>query len=335
MAKTPRRKSDIFVAIAVVLAVAGGIIAVVVTDFTGRSGNKLARPFVYDAPTRQIDPALRKYAEVKPAVRTDMTSPRGIAVGADRTLYVAGDRIVRLFDAKGDPSRSLAMPGEPKCLAVADDGTVAVGFDERVEVYDSQGERKAEWPPLGKNARIVSITVAGKDVFVADFGQRAVVRYDRSGKQLNTIGRPDPQRQIPGLLALSAHLDVAVSPDGLLWVASPGRRRLEAYRFDGNPEHAWGQGSATDVAGFPGCCNPTDITILHDGRFVTSEKGPYPLVKVYDAQGVLEAIVAAEDLPRIDGTTFDVAVDGDGRVYVLDPVARKVRIFERKRNQEP
>jgi hypothetical protein len=71
---------------------------------------------------------------------------------------------------------------------------------------------------------------------------------------------------------------------------------------------------------------------------VTSEKG-LPRIKVYDATGRFESVVAGlEQLeiehqsvvdPRTAGqhSAFDVATDTQGRVLVLDPRRKVVRIF--------
>ena len=96
------------------------------------------------------------------------------------------------------------------------------------------------------------------------------------------------------------------------------------------------------MSDFFGCCNPAHFAILPDGRFVTSEKG-IPRIKVYSAQGQFECVVAGPEQlavdsrqlsdPRLaaDKRVFDVAVDSRGRVLVLDPQARSVRVYVRSR----
>ena len=83
-----------------------------------------------------------------------------------------------------------------------------------------------------------------------------------------------------------------------------------------------------EIEGFCGCCNPSHFTILNDGKFVTSEKG-IARVKVYNRLGILESVVAGSD-QFIEGTVgLDLAVDSENRIYVLDPVKKMVRIFEK------
>ncbi|MBU4493955.1 MAG: hypothetical protein KJ874_01485, partial [Acidobacteria bacterium] len=96
---------------------------------------------------------------------------------------------------------------------------------------------------------------------------------------------------------------------------------------------SWGEASM-DIEGFCGCCNPSHFAVLPDGSFVTSEKG-IPRVKIYDRLGRLASVVAGPD--RFDEGTkgLDTAADADGRIYILDPSRKRVRIFsEKKRDNE-
>ena len=189
-------------------------------------------------------------------------------------------------------------------------------------------------------AMLTSIAVAEKDVLVADAGNRIVLRYDAAGKLLGQIGKRDPAKHIPGFVIPSPCFDVAMAADGLVRVVNPGAHRIEAYTLDGDLEAFWGS-SGKGIEGFCGCCNPTNIALLPDGRFVTSEKG-IPRVKVYRADSKFDAVVAGPDTlaptetileetrPDHKLPVFDVAADSRGRVLVLDPLAVKVRIFEAK-----
>jgi hypothetical protein len=176
-------------------------------------------------------------------------------------------------------------------------------------------------------------------VFVADAGNRIVLRYDPAGKLLGKIGKRDPGRHILGFVIPSPHFDLALTADGLLRVVNPGAHRIEAYTLDGDLEVFWGK-HGEGIEGFCGCCNPANLAILPDGRFVTSEKG-IPRVKIYAADGKFVGVVAGpetlaptetileETRPDHKLPVFDVAADSRGRVLVLDPLAMKVRIFEK------
>jgi hypothetical protein len=163
---------------------------------------------------------------------------------------------------------------------------------------------------------------------VGDAGSRVVLRFDRAGTVLARIGESDPTRGIDGLNIPSPYMDAAFADDGTVWVANTGMHRLESYTGDGEITGYFGEPSAA-VTGFCGCCNPSHFAIMPDGRFVTSEKGK-PRTKICDADGEVEEVVAPASAFTRDVLGLDTAVDASGRIFVLDPPARKLRVFERK-----
>jgi hypothetical protein len=169
-----------------------------------------------------------------------------------------------------------------------------------------------------------------------------VLRYNTAGTLLGHIGEKDPDKNIPGFVIPNPHFDLAVSREGLLRVANPGRNRIETYTLDGDLEFSWGARSV-DIKGFCGCCNPVSFAILPDGGFVTAEKG-LVRVKVFNSDGAFVGVVAgpaqlgkSEKLMRVCNTPeecrgggLDVAAGADGRVYVLDVTENVIRVFQKK-----
>ena len=323
------------------LAVLVAIVAVTRLDVFGRRGSGLNKDYIYDiARLTHVDPNLILYDESAGAIETGFSESHSIAVDSGGSIYVGGDRAIRIFAQNGDRQREIELAGEPKCLAVAVDGAIYVGLKDHVEVYDAQGRRQASWESLGSDAILTSIALMKDNVFVADAGNRVIVRYDTAGNILKTIGEKDPERNIPGFVVPSAYFDLAVSGDGLLRAVNPGRLRIEAYTMDGDFEFSWGK-SSMDIDGFCGCCNPSNIAVLPSGGFVTCEKG-LVRVKVYDSEGRFVGVVASPDQLVEDGGHkvcilpeqcqsggFDVAVDPEGRVFVLDTIKNIVRTFTR------
>jgi len=286
-----------------------------------------------------IDPALIRYKETG-RINTELRSLHAVVVGPDDRIYLAGDKAIHVFGADTTRLSELKLSDSPRCLTVTEDSIVYVGMRDHVEVHHPEGLHELSWDGLGENAVLTSIAVSENHVFVADAGNRLVVRYDASGKLVRCIGRRDESRNIPGFSVPSPYFDLTVSPDGLLRVANPGQHRIEAYTFDGDLEFAWGNPSMA-IDGFCGCCNPANFDMLPDGRFVTCEKG-LPRIKVYSPEGDFESVVAGPEafsknakscslngLSNCRTGGMDVAVDSKGRVIVMDPVERVVRIFER------
>ena len=271
--------------------------------------------------TARTNPALICYREVK-RIRVGMEKLYGIACGADERFYVTGDEQLLIIEKEGEKVSWIQLEEPAMCIASGNDGSLYLGMAEHVELYDSEGKRKAIWASLGNEAIITSIAVADLDVYVADAGNKLVMRYDRSGKLLELIGGE------PDFLIPSPYFDVAIGRDHTIWVANTGRFSLQNYSPDGKLLKSWGS-SSESVEGFCGCCNPTHIALLSDGSFVTSEKGT-PRVKRYDTAGSFECVVAGAELFRPGTVGLDLAVDEQDRILVLDPVRRVVRIFEKK-----
>jgi hypothetical protein len=326
--------------LAVVAVIIAGV-AVVRLDTTGKKGSGLGKEYVYDIEElAKIDPKLILYEEAAEVINTGFTDSHAIAVDSRGSIYTAGDKAIRVFALSGSLAGEVELADMPRCLTVSGDGKIYVGMKDHVEVYDGRGKRLATWQSLSEDTVLTSIAVSKNDVFVADAGNRIVLRYDTTGKLLNRIGEKDKDRNVPGFVVPSPYFDLAVGRDGLLRVTNPGRLRIEAYTFDGDLEFWWGEFSS-GVEGFCGCCNPVNFAILEDESFVTCEKG-LTRVKIYDAEGGFVGVVAGPEQLVEGGAAlidewasvgragaFDVAVDAAGRILVLDTIKNVVRIFTR------
>jgi hypothetical protein len=268
-----------------------------------------------------VDPLLVTYAETEP-IRLDLKEPSSLAAGAGK-IYVGGSGIIAVFDEAGRPSGSIAVEGLPLSLAVDAQLNVFAGVGNHIEVFDAAGVRKAVWAPPADNAIPVSIALRGEDVLVGEARRGEVLRYDRSGVQIDSI--------TGFVLFSSPALGLAVDSRDRLWAVNPGAREIRCYKPDGSLDSSWNRpGRAVDA--FSGCCNPVDIALLPDGSIVTSEKN-IVRVKVVSPGGELLGVVAGPLQFDQSITELDVEVDSNGRVLVLDPVRSEVRIFASKQEQ--
>jgi hypothetical protein len=204
---------------------------------------KLGPEFMYDlSEFRKVDPNLVHYEEAA-AVPTGMDEPRGIFVDRGIELLVAGDRVVRTFDLTGERIGEFATVTEPQRVAARrKDGIYYLAMADHVEVYSDVVNRRSAWQPAGPKSVLTCIAVADEDVFVAEAGAREVLHYNTRGELLNRIsGKVGPDDQ--GLIVPSPYFDVAVAGKDRLWIANPGRRRVEQYAFDGTMLQAWGKAS--------------------------------------------------------------------------------------------
>jgi hypothetical protein len=164
-------------------------------------------------------------------------------------------------------------------------------------------------------------------VFAADAGSRKIWRFSHEGGEPFEIGREDGGGR-RGFNIPSAHFDIALASDGSLWAVNPGYHALENHSADGAFLSTWGTSSVA-IEGFGGCCNPVAIALLPDGGIVTAEKG-LPRVKIHNPDGSLRCVVAAPTEFSGKGSGLDLAVDAAGRILVLDPDRKQIRIFEEK-----
>ena len=251
---------------------------------------------------------------------------RGVGLDDEGRLHAVGDSAVKVFDAEGGLVRQWAtgLPGE--CVAVDESGKVWVGQEEQVEIYSPEGELRDTWRDPGTLGLVTAIGFGrGGDVYLADATARWVRRYDREGQLLNNIG---DQHRKGGFHIPNGVVDFAVDADGNLRVANPGMHRVERYAPDGTLLGRFGRFDSQDPAGFPGCCNPTNLAVDGEGRVVVSEKAG-PRVKVYDPEGRLLQVVA-DDVFDSAAKNMDLAVDAGGRIYVADTVTLEIRVFEPK-----
>jgi len=335
-------ETRIIVGVLMGAAVVVAVGALVLTDTMGEKGSGLSEAYNLDAARlARFDPNLILYEETGAPIPTGFGRSRALALDADGRLYVAGDEAVRVLSRTGNLERVISPSRQPHCVAVSPDGTLYIGLRDHVEVFDDAGQRLASWERLGARAFLTSLAVTRDSVLVADAGNTVVWRYDPAGTLIGRIGEKDAQRNIPGFHVPSPYFDIAIAPDGLLRVVNPGRLRIEAYTLNGDLEFWWGENSMS-VEGFCGCCNPANIAVLPDGSYVTAEKGLIR-VKVYGPDGSFQGVVAGpeqlveggaarvfESVDDAQASGFDLAVDAEGRIYVLDTIENTVRVFVKK-----
>ncbi len=332
--------AGIIAAAAIIAAVA----AILRFDVTGRSGNRLPAEFQYDLDAfAKTDPNLILYEEISAPVPTGFGNSTCMASDPNGKLYVGGDNAIKIFAPAGKQLAIINLEIAPTALTLAEDGAIYAGLKDHVEVLDSDGKRLAVWKDAGGDAVFTAIALSRDNIFVADAGNRVVIRYDKNGEVINEIGSKNPDRNIPGFVVPSPYFDIAMANDGLLRVANPGKHRIEAYTVDSDFELSWGKASPL-IDGFCGCCNPVNFALLSDGSFVTCEKG-LVRVKIYDPEGVFVGVVAGPEIlipgqkvspcesPEVCRSGgFDVAADKEGRVFVLDTINNIVRTFAKKKD---
>ena len=322
-----KRKIILSGALALLLAV---ILFMVWDMFYSKPGDNV-NLYAYDLKSlKPGDTASIMYAEVE-QFSTGLAAIHGIACDKSDRIYICGDNGVEIFDRTGKLESGFAIQGTANCIHVDVNGLIYLGMQDHIELFDHNGKLIKKWESPGGDAVITSIAVSGKDLFIADAGNKVVYHYDPQGTLIKKIGEKDPARGIPGFVIPSPYFDLGTDKSGELWVVNPGRHRFEKYNREGDLSSAWGESSMT-MEGFCGCCNPSNFALMQDGSFVTSEKA-IERIKVYWPNGIFRCLVAGPG-SFIEGTKgLDLAVDSKDRILVLDPEKKLVRVFTLKKAQ--
>jgi hypothetical protein len=303
------------------------IVAIIVGDFVSdRPDKREANPFEYNVDEfKEVDPELILYRETK-NFNIGFEKPAGIAVHDDR-IYITGDRSIKIINRTGQLLLNIDLNAQPTAVD-ASGNKVFVAVDNQIVVYDKQGNMLKEWEHPGENSILTSIAIADSIVFVADAGNRRVMKYSDNGELLLQFEGKTSDEVLHGFIIPSPYFDLDVNSFGELWVVNPGMHALENYTFDGAQRGYW-ENTGIKIEGFSGCCNPAHFTFLPDGSFVTSEKGMVR-IKVYKPSGELFGVVAPPKKFNDDGEAPDLSTDAEGNVFALDFDRKTLRVFEPK-----
>jgi sugar lactone lactonase YvrE len=229
---------------------------------------------------------------------------------------------VKVYDGDGALRGRWATDFPGTCVAVRDDATVFVGGEGRIATYSSAGKAVDLWTDPDRLGRVTAIDFADEHILVADAADRCIRRFDRNRRWLNDIGKAGNTK---GFMIPNGHLDFSVDDEGIIHVCNPAAHRVERYTLDGEKIGQFGRFGVRQPEDFPGCCNPTNLALSPEGHVVVTEKAA-PRLKIYDAEGKLRAYVGPEAFDA-NCKNMDVAVDAEGRIYVVDTVRLQICVF--------
>lgn len=276
---------------------------------------------------KRVDPKRITFRNTR-KLDTGFDAPTGIALSTEGDLIVVGDAGLIRFDETGKQVSKISLSARPTCVSMGKGGDIYVGLLDHVQVFHSNGRNAVIRPAVSARAHIKDLLIVDHSIWVADAGGRQVMRCTPDGDVAVRFGDKDEASHYPGLVVPSPHLSLAPAQNGQIFVTNPGQHRVETHAStSGECISFWGT-AANTLDSFCGCCNPTDIAVLPDGRFVTSEKG-IPRVKIYTHDGKFDEVVAASDQFTSSAMGLDLAVTATGQIYVLDPPSRSVLVFER------
>jgi len=248
---------------------------------------------------------------------------RGITVGDDGRIYVVGDSRLMILSRDDKLLRSVATERPGHAVFVSPDGKVYVGEEGQIQVFDREGRLLGTWRDEKRLGLVSSIAMTKEAILVADRKARCIRHFKSDRTYVRDIGADNRQK---GFVLHAAILDFVVDAKDVIHAANPGKHRIEHYSLEGKLTGRFGRFDGRDPAGFTGCCNPTNIALTPAGEIVTVEKAP-PRVKVYSLDGRLRAVLGEGDFD-LSCRNSDVAVDRDGRLYVIDTVRLHIVVYE-------
>lgn len=308
--------------VAIALALVAGGVALYFMDIRGDSGSGLAEEWKYKK-VRPFDKELLAWRS-DGGIRSPLHRPNGLAYREGRIYLVSNDALA-VLDRAGNVVKKWDLPAPGRRVDVDQQGMIYVTSKTQVNVFNPDGVKLATWPAPSDKSQLLAVAVVGDRVAVSDIGTRTVYVYDKGGALQGDITGYGK-----GFILPSDNFELADTPDGTLLVANSGKMeagRIEAYDpVTLEPRYMWGR-DGEDIIGFNGCCNPTGIVVLDDGRVATTEK-TLTTIKVFTDRrdGSLSSVVAGPESLGED-TPWDIAVDDNGRLIVLFTDISMIRIF--------
>lgn len=274
---------------------------------------------------------VNNYSETSSIDLTSYDTASAIAMDSDNSVYVGLKNKIVKFSNEHKVTASIDIPEAEEGITalIEKDGILYIAQKTVIRTVTSDLKTlSTKTLKLDEKSWITSIALAGSDIFLADAGNRIVLRYSKEYKLINKIAGKDEAKGVSGLIIPSPYLDVVEGNDNDIWVVNPGRHALENYSYEGRLISSWERASFS-IDGFCGCCNPSHIALMKDGSFVTSEKG-LPRIKIHAPTGDLKTVVAGTDQFFEETKNMDLALSTEEDIYVLDPLKKKIRIFKKQ-----
>jgi len=261
-----------------------------------------------------------KYSQIQ----LELKEAKAIAFLYDQ-IFVSGDNKLQVLNKKGILIREFSTSGTATAIEVFEE-KIFSGIKDHIEIYNTEGKLLSKFKSFGEKAYITSLTILNNKIYAAEAEAELVYELNDQGDITDIIGDSVPASDIMRFVLPSYYFDVAIDPDGFLWISNTGKHKLINVNTENKMRSYWGT-SSSEIQDFCGCCNPTHFKITEDGSFITSEKG-IVRIKKYDAAGKFVHAIAGPEFFKKGSEGLDITIDDEGGIYVLEPAASIIHVFK-------
>ncbi len=229
-------------------------------------------------------------------------------------MYIRKDIVAQIWNYGAAPALPVTETTDPYVagsIELAPDATIGMPGTEPGQFQKPRGLRVA----------------ADGSIYVADAGNNRVQHLAADGSVLHTWGTfaDISKGNAPGGTFFEPW-DVALGPDGSVYVSDTWNHRVQKFTADGQFIKMWGYfGTAEAPDAFWG---PRGLAVDARGRVYVMDTGNKRVV-VFDADGnfVTQFGSAGMDPGQFD-EPVGVALDADGNVYITDTWNQRIQVFQ-------
>jgi predicted membrane-bound mannosyltransferase len=311
--------------------------------------------------TQTTDPYIEKTTEIQPSqiisgggnAPGQLAAPRGIAIAADDSIYVADSHNNRIqhFATDGklinswgtyaniiDGSAPAGTFNEPWGIAVGPDGSIYVTdtWNYRIQKFSPLGEFIRMWgtynigsSPQGLyGPRGIIVDKDGK-VFVTDTGNKRVVIYDSDGNYLSEFGSA-------GLDVgnLDEPVGITMDNEGKIYIADTWNRRVQVFQPD-QTGLTFSYVTSWDVIGWFGQStnNKPFITVSPTGNIFLSDPEGSRILEFSTQGEFIHGWTGFNLSEDISSQPVDLKFDSMGRLWVSDAASNILMAFNDLQSQ--
>ena len=260
-------------------------------------------------------------------------------VAAREGLVVVSDTVLRrafIFNLRRQRMYQFGHLGKEGVLAKPMGVAVGPGSQifvadvsaKKVFVYDAFGMFKQSMGDAYEFDRPVDVAVSpdGKQIYVVDAGgidsvRHRVVVYDDKGVKQSEFGKRGE-----GAGEFNLPTQVAVAPDGTVYVLDAGNFRVQAFSAAGKFLRTWGKVGRA----FGEFARPRGLAVGGDGNVYVTDAA-FRNIQVFNPKGQLLLAIGDEsiaDQPGQYAMPAGVALDELGHVYIVDQAFAKVDVLK-------